>query len=104
MSVFPSLKIGNLQINPPIIQGGMGERVSLSNLASAVANEGGIGIIASAGIGEFTEYPDSQFVTVNENAFVFAGSNVRQCEEIVKVQSLINQLTKEYEDATVLSY
>jgi hypothetical protein len=36
---FNSLKIGNLQINLPIIQGGMGIGISLSGLACAVANE-----------------------------------------------------------------
>lgn len=46
-----ALKIGNLQINLPIIQGGMGIGISLSGLASAVANMGGIGVIATAGIG-----------------------------------------------------
>ena len=45
------LKIGNLSVAVPIIQGGMGVGISLSGLASAVANEGGIGVIASAGIG-----------------------------------------------------
>ena len=37
----------------PIVQGGMGVAVSLSNLASAVAQEGGIGVISAAGIGMF---------------------------------------------------
>jgi len=46
-----SLKIGDLTAKLPIIQGGMGIGISLSGLASAVANEGGIGIIATAGIG-----------------------------------------------------
>jgi len=68
MSVFPSLVIGDLVIDPPIIQGGMGVRVSLSNLASAVANEGGAGIIATAGIGDFLNHPGSRFVAVNEAA------------------------------------
>ena len=45
------LKIGNLTIETPIIQGGMGVCVSLSGLASAVANEGGIGVISTVGIG-----------------------------------------------------
>ena len=36
---------------PIIIQGGMGIGISLSGLAAAVANEGGIGVIATAGIG-----------------------------------------------------
>lgn len=46
-----ALKIGNLSVAVPIIQGGMGVGISLSGLASAVANEGGIGVISSAGLG-----------------------------------------------------
>ncbi len=46
-----ALHIGELEVRLPIIQGGMGVAVSLSGLASAVANEGGVGIISSAGIG-----------------------------------------------------
>jgi nitronate monooxygenase len=46
-----NLKIGHLTAKLPIIQGGMGIGISLSGLASAVANEGGIGVIATAGIG-----------------------------------------------------
>jgi nitronate monooxygenase len=45
------LTIGNLSISMPVIQGGMGVGISLSGLASAVANEGGIGVISSAGLG-----------------------------------------------------
>lgn len=45
---FPELKIGDLISKLPIIQGGMGVGISLSGLASAVANEGGIGVIAAA--------------------------------------------------------
>ena len=45
------LSIGNLHIAVPIIQGGMGVGISLSGLASAVANEGGVGVISSAGLG-----------------------------------------------------
>ena len=48
---FDSLKIGNLTAEIPIIQGGMGIGVSSSKLASAVANEGGIGIISTAQLG-----------------------------------------------------
>lgn len=45
------LRIGNLKIKIPVIQGGMGVGISLSGLAAAVANEGGVGTISSAGIG-----------------------------------------------------
>jgi nitronate monooxygenase len=48
---LPELKIGDLIAKIPIIQGGMGVGVSLSGLASAVAKEGGIGVIAAAMIG-----------------------------------------------------
>jgi len=48
----PELHIGNINVKIPIIQGGMGVRVSLSSLAAAVANEGGIGTIASVGLGD----------------------------------------------------
>ena len=46
-----NLNIGGLNIKVPIIQGGMGVGVSLSGLASAVANGGGVGVISPAGIG-----------------------------------------------------
>lgn len=46
-----SLQIGSLVISIPIIQGGMGVGVSMSGLASAVANEGGVGVISAAGLG-----------------------------------------------------
>ncbi len=45
------LKFGNLTASIPVVQGGMGVGISLSGLASAVANEGGVGVISSAGLG-----------------------------------------------------
>ncbi len=47
---FPKLKIGNLTPEYPIIQGGMAVRISMAELASAVANEGGIGVIAGTAL------------------------------------------------------
>ena len=49
--MMKKLNIGNLSISVPIVQGGMGVGISLSGLASAVANEGGVGVISSAGLG-----------------------------------------------------
>jgi len=46
-----SFFIGNIEVKLPIVQGGMGVGISLSGLASSVANEGGVGVIASAGLG-----------------------------------------------------
>ena len=47
MIKFPVLKIGDLVSRIPVIQGGMGIGISLSGLASAVANEGGVGVISA---------------------------------------------------------
>ena len=46
-----SFNIGDLKIPVPIIQGGMGIGISLSGLASSVANMGGVGVISAVGIG-----------------------------------------------------
>ena len=45
---LPPLRIGELVARLPIVQGGMGVGISLSGLAAAVANEGGIGVISAA--------------------------------------------------------
>lgn len=47
---IPSLKIAHMTASVPVMQGGMGVKISLSNLAAAVANAGGIGIISGTGI------------------------------------------------------
>lgn len=59
---WPALKIGDLVAPTPIVQGGMGVGISLSSLASAVANAGGIGVVAANGIGllEKDYYQDGQ--------------------------------------------
>ena len=46
----------------------MGVRVSRANLAAAVANEGCIGVIATAGAGLFENHPGAEFTRVNEMA------------------------------------
>ncbi|MBN2063319.1 MAG: nitronate monooxygenase [Sedimentisphaerales bacterium] len=66
MPDFPTLKIGNLEINPPIIQGGMGVRISLSSLAAAVANQGGVGVIATAGIGGMAREGGKTYAQLNQ--------------------------------------
>ena len=47
---LPELKIGKLVAKVPIVQGGMAIRLSTARLAAAVANEGGIGLIAASGM------------------------------------------------------
>lgn len=48
---LPKLKIGNLVVKLPIVQGGMGVGISLSNLAGNVALNGGIGVLSGVEIG-----------------------------------------------------
>ncbi len=62
------LNIGNLKVDIPIIQGGMGVGVSLSGLASAVANEGGIGVISAVGIGMTEQDYRKNFRAANKRA------------------------------------
>jgi NAD(P)H-dependent flavin oxidoreductase YrpB (nitropropane dioxygenase family) len=62
------LIIGDLVAKVPIIQGGMAVGISVSGLASAVANAGGIGVIATAGIGHLNMNPRTNYVTVNSEA------------------------------------
>ncbi|MCE5218630.1 nitronate monooxygenase family protein [bacterium] len=76
---LPTLRIGDLTIPTPIIQGGMGVRVSGARLASAVANEGCAGMIASAGIAHYELYSGKHFVEMNDLALK---------EEIQKARSL----------------
>lgn len=56
------LNIGGLVIPVPIIQGGMGVGISLSGLASAVANEGGVGVISAAGLGMLFKDPSQDYL------------------------------------------
>jgi nitronate monooxygenase len=64
---IPKLTIGSITSNIPIIQGGMGVRVSLSSLSAAVANEGGIGTIASVGLGEI-EFSKNEYERASREA------------------------------------
>ncbi|MDY0234935.1 MAG: nitronate monooxygenase family protein [Gudongella sp.] len=62
------LKIGDKITTLPIIQGGMGVGVSLSGLASAVANNGGIGVISGVQIG----FREEDFYTKTKDANIRA--------------------------------
>jgi nitronate monooxygenase len=68
LSKIPKLRIGDLEVNIPIIQGGMGVGISLAGLASAVANEGGIGVISTAGIGMLEPDFNRNFKEANRRA------------------------------------
>ncbi|HOC70521.1 MAG TPA: nitronate monooxygenase [Candidatus Hydrogenedentes bacterium] len=65
---MPHLRIGNLEPRIPIVQGGMGVGISLSGLASAVAAEGGIGVISATGIGMLEADFNTSFQEANKRA------------------------------------
>ncbi len=80
---LPSVKIGNHHARYPIIQGGMGIRISGARLASAVANAGGIGIISAVGLGFNSPYYDSKrrqgnFFQANKQALIDEIQKARQ--------------------------
>ena len=62
------LQIGNLTVEYPIIQGGMGVGISRSRLAGAVSANGGLGIISTAQIG----YDEPDFDKNQEQANLHA--------------------------------
>lgn len=80
MNTLPTLRIGQNTARYPIIQGGMGIRISGAKLAAAVANAGGIGIISAVGLGLNSPYFNSsrkagrqqreQFFTANRLALI----------------------------------
>lgn len=71
---LPQIKIGDKKTKVPIIQGGMGVGVSLSSLASAVANAGAIGVISGVQIG----FREDDFETNTKEA------NLRALKEEIK--------------------
>ncbi len=76
--ILKELKISNLRVKIPIIQGGMGIGVSGWKLASAMASAGGIGIISGAQSG----YRETDFVenTIEANMRAFR-EEIRKAKE-----------------------
>ncbi|MEE4176274.1 MAG: nitronate monooxygenase [Bacteroides sp.] len=64
------LKIGGLTIPIPVIQGGMGVGISMSGLAIAVANQGGVGVISAAGLGLVHRNPTLDFLEANIHGLI----------------------------------
>ena len=67
---MPNLNINKLRVKKPIIQGGMGVGISMSGLASAVANEGGIGVISSVALGLLNDNPKISFREGNKQVLI----------------------------------
>jgi len=75
------LKIGELEAKIPIIQGGMAVGISLSRLASAMANAGGIGVIGTAGIGMLEANSAKNFTEANK---VGLRKEIRKAKKMTK--------------------
>ncbi|MDD3297239.1 MAG: nitronate monooxygenase family protein [Candidatus Omnitrophica bacterium] len=65
---FKPLIIKDVEIKIPIIQGGMGVKVSTASLAAAVANCGGAGTIASVGLGYGNPEIETDYLKVSREA------------------------------------
>ncbi len=79
--VLKPLIIGDLEMRIPIIQGGMGVMVSTASLASAVANCGGAGTIASVGLGYGTPENEINFVKASREGLQ---REIRQSKELTQ--------------------
>lgn len=93
------MKIGDWDVEIPVIQGGMGVGVSLSGLAGNVAKCGGIGIISTAQIGfrdsDFSKHPiECNLKTI--------GTEIKKAKEIADGNGYVGVnimvVTQRYED------
>ncbi|NBK93649.1 nitronate monooxygenase [bacterium 1XD21-13] len=75
------VKIGDLTLQRPIFQGGMGIGISLSRLAGAVAAEGGAGTISAAQIGFLEKDFDENPLKANLRAM---GRELQKARELAK--------------------
>jgi nitronate monooxygenase len=82
----PKLTIGSFTANVPIVQGGMGVRISLSSLASSVANQGGVGTISSIGLGDI-EDSKRDYAQESRNALV---SEIRKAKAMTDGHLAVN--------------
>jgi len=92
------LLIGDLEIKIPIIQGGMGIKVSTAPLASAVANYGGAGTIASVMlVDNGTEDTETDFVKASREGLQ---AQIRKAKELTQGVVGVNILValSNYED------
>ncbi|MDA0266755.1 MAG: nitronate monooxygenase family protein [Cyanobacteria bacterium] len=86
---LPTLQIGDHIAQHPIIQGGMGIRISGANLAAAVANAGGIGIVSAIGLGMNSAYFDPQQSNPKKRqAQFFEANRLALIDELQKARDL----------------
>lgn len=89
MLPLPSLQIGQHLARYPIIQGGMGIRISGARLAAAVANAGGIGVISAVALGLNSPYFDINQPNARKRREQFFEANrLALIDEIRKARTL----------------
>ena len=89
---LPTLQIGHSVARYPIIQGGMGIRISGAHLAAAVANAGGIGIISAIGLGMNSPYFDPHQPSPKDRQKQFFEANrLALIDELEKARKLSPQ-------------
>jgi len=88
MTTLPTLQIGNHIPRYPIIQGGMGIRISGARLASAVANAGGIGIISAVALGFGSYYFDPK---QRGKRNIFEANRLALIDELQKARQLSSE-------------
>lgn len=85
-AIFEKMNQNGWNLSVPLIQGGMGVGVSLSNLAGAVAKEGGMGVISTAQIG----YDDPDFAGNEQECNLKAiASHIKKTKEIAKGKGMV---------------
>jgi len=100
--LIPKLMIGDLEARVPIIQGGMGVGISLSGLASSVANTGAIGVIAAAGIGVLEPDYVTNFMEANKRSLRNQIRTAReQTDGIIGVNIML--ALSDYEDLSIVA-
>jgi len=82
-----ALKIGDIEIPVPIVQGALGAGISTAPLVSRVSDEGGLGVIASVGLG--VVYGIDNGVSLKEIYKNFAKRNSDALrEEILRIREI----------------
>lgn len=92
MSTLPELKIGHYTVKYPIIQGGMGVKISGPNLAGHVSACGGIGTIASVGLAcDHPKFDGKNYFDINELAMADAIKQARAIapDGVIAVNSMV---------------
>jgi NAD(P)H-dependent flavin oxidoreductase YrpB (nitropropane dioxygenase family) len=83
---LPELRIGSMTTAIPIVQGGMGVRVSRASLAAAVANQGGIGTLSAIGLGDM-EASKNRYVEESNEALA---SEIREAKSMTDGHLAVN--------------